>query len=351
MEKYFSSYVDSDFLKGFLSQKNKFNVEDSSDSLEVWRSLLKFYREKAKLIINLNEVKVNDLVYGFESALMRELLIVRASQSSPDVLVYANNSDFKLSDIQPIYQYDFLFGDNAKSYQIESYSNGVPYLSSEDFKSVWAMYSKTGMGTIPARDSMHNGKTGWGNLGLPKHNFNSLIICDNYLFDNEVNITNNFIPILDCLFPDNILEIEFDLTIFSSSFYNLKDKNQVTKSDISQIYQEILKALQIYLNLTNVNLSIIYKKLNAYHDRHIFTNGFIFKSGNSFKYFGENNKPILPSETTLDIHPMAADNGNNTYAELYQPFMNRLKRIVDESKIHAGSKRNRLFDKFCLKKP
>lgn len=192
---------------------------------------------------------------------------------------------------------------------------------------------------------------GWQNVDIPKHPCNAMIIADNYLLGNIKNLRNNLCSIFDKLIPQQELEIDFDITIFSHHFYPCEaakgKQPRPTIDDLKRVEEDILNLLRIELNYNKVNLSIIHlTDKKHYHERHIFTNSFVLKSGNSFSYFGKDGKPILPSDTTLDIDPLPADNNDEYYAITYTPFVKRLKEIMLKSKVFIGSRKNRLFDFF-----
>jgi hypothetical protein len=251
--------------------------------------------------------------------------------------------ELKQSKYDSFLDLNFIFcGDESILIQ-KANSCGIPHISNENLIDEWAKYYNTRTIKIPKKKEPNIKNIGWVSLDLPIHKCNSVIICDNYLLSYRNNLENNFFPILELLMPMNDLDIPFDLTIFSSIFYDCPKYEVPDKKLLEKISKEILRFLNIELNLQNVNLTIIHKELREYHDRHIFTNGFAFSSGNSFTYFGPNGTPILPSETTLDVQPLTAENKNNCYAELYASDLRELNEIMLNSSIYYGSKKNRLF--------
>ncbi len=346
MERIFNSYVDSDFLKAFVVKKKEFDIEESGMELEIWRSLFKFYKEKTKLRLKLNNTTLK-YMNKWDSSLIK-LFLRKYLQGSDDIKV-ANNNEIDQISFSNFKNYNFVFISNPQTAQIISANFGIEHILSENILNDWKKYYKTNTVVVP-KQKIPNSKFGWNKLSLPKHYSNSLIVCDNYLLHNKIKMENNLFFILDLFLPDSDLQIKFDLTIISSSFYNCYNESnkkyvKPTLSDIEVIYNEILNYIDIHFSLLNINLTLVSKKLSDYHDRHLYTNGFVFKSGNSFNYFDENDYPILPSETSLDIQPFVADNNEKTIAATYSPFLKSIKDILNNSKIFKGSKENRLLEK------
>lgn len=346
MEKHFLSFLDSDFLIEFMALQNTLDKEDIDDpSLDVWRSLLKFIRRKSNLELKINTLKLNELAYHFESALLRELL-QKIDNGSLDIKLAPNNLSLRLGENCPLNKYDFVFDESGHTSEEDCKSFGVPYIKSFVALHAWKNYWQKDTVTIPARDNIHCERTGWNHLGLSKYELNSIIIHDNYILGFESNIQGTILPLLDFLLPPQDMEIELDLTIFSSKFYNCNIDAEITKEKIIEVHERLLNTIRNYLNFQKINFSLIYHPSSKYHGRQIFTNRVVFQSDNSFTYFDEDNNPIIPSETIMNIHPLPADNINSTHVETYLPFLKRLKKIADRSEKYAGSKINRLFDRF-----
>lgn len=257
MEKHFLSFLDSDFLTEFMALQNKLDKEDIDDpSLDVWRSLLKFIRRKSKLELKINSLKLNELSYNFESALLRELL-QKINNGSLDIKIAPNNLSLRLGENCPLIKYDFVFDESGHIYEEECKSIGLPYIKSFFALNAWRNYWKKDTITIPARDIKNVGRTGWNHLGLPKYELNSIIIHDNYILQYESNIQGTILPLLDFLLPPQDMEIELDLTIFSSKFYNCKNDAEVTKEKVTEVHERLLNTVRNYLNFQKINFSLI----------------------------------------------------------------------------------------------
>lgn len=345
MNKIFLSFITSEFLKSFVAKKESFNIEDNENILEIWRNLLKFFRKKTKIYLYIEKVTKDDLTYNFDFILLREILN-NAVYENNHIEISRENLYFLITKIPIFSSLDFVFENESEINKSVATKYGINYFNSENFLQLWSKFSQIYTICIPARDSNQTFIKGWYDFELPKYSFNSMIICDNYLFSRKSNILNNFIPLIKSLLLETPKDIDFDLTIFTSKFYTCENYISINNEKLNIVYNDIKKAIKDKLKIKNLNLTLIYKKLNEYHDRHIITNTFILKSGNSFSYFGDNCQLILPNETTIDILPLTLDYNNKTYFEIYKPIFNRLKKILESSNTFIGSKSNRLFNKF-----
>jgi len=341
MPKLFKTNVDSDFLQSFLAMKSNFDPEDSNQELDIWRSLFKFYKRKTNIHLFLKSHTLDNIVYELNSSLIKEMLD-RYYGGAPDITI----SPFeKAKSAETAKSCNFVF-ENIDMNSMICKNHGIPHFIIEETIKKWEKYYSTSTLKIPSKKEIFKG--GWKSIGIPKQDCNAMIICDNYLFQNKWNIDNTIEPMLDIFFPPLDLEIPFDLTIFSTILKPSPDKikkaEPISQVELEKLHDCLMERFRVYLNLENINLTIIYKELRDYHDRHIFTNNFAFKSGNSFSYFGENNQPILPSGTTLDIIPLIVDNKDEIFAQTYKWFLNELNKLMQNSKLFVGSKQNRLFN-------
>lgn len=337
MTRHFNSCIDSDFLQAFLAMKSKFDPEQPGNTLEVWRSLLKFYREKSELDLFLKNINLEKLTYDPDYSFLAYLLN-KHTQKDPSIRI-SNFDNEKAASVSKNSHFVFELDDELASV---CKKHGVPHAQAKDAIKLWENFYRTSTIAIPSGDE--NTVIGWEGLGIIPQPCNAMIISDNYLLSNKWNIDNTILPILNVFLPKDELEIRFDLTIFSSKFYINPNDDSLTIQEIEKVFDALLNKIDINLNLRNINLTIVQKKLNEFHDRHIYTNNFVLKSGNSFTYFGRGGKAILPSATTLDINPLPADNKGETYADTYSEFLGDLKMIMNKSQMAVGSKQNRLFD-------
>ncbi len=341
MTKKFNSYVDSEFLISFAGLKNELDPEDQDDRIDIWRKLNSFYKNKTNIQLSLKRLDHKRFSYDQKYALLNYCLNLHSS-GNPSVSISKKNVPDNLS------QHNFVFSDDDSLRELQS-AYGINYCSSQEILAEGAKHFSPFTISVKGKNSYEQKDNGWQSIQIPSHPCNAVIISDNYLLGNKHNLENNLFFIFDKLMPERELDVEFDITIFSSRFYPCKSKESTpTIKDLKIVEEDILNLLRVELNYTRVNLTIVEMEKRDYHDRHIITNGFVLKSGNSFSFFGKDSKPILPSDTTIDIHPLPADNRDEYYAITYTPFIKRLEEIMQKSKVYTGTKKNRLFDFFNL---
>ncbi len=350
MEKKFRSYTDTAFLKWFLELNNSLDNLEDYDASILCASLIKFFRQKTEVLMNREGYCPQDHAHDINLALVRyfynrwtegddsikllkPLELLSELQSQADSLNYAFTDDQQVTCSAS--------ASTTTIFSTENYYSKAPGL----FKAL----------TIPIyeRSKKHVENSGWSKLELPDLKGNAYIIADNYLLGRKENLTNNVKPLLDIILPENDLSIPIDITFFSFQFFpcyiaEKKAFRDPSESDIKLVFDSLNSLLNNDLCLNNVNLTLVAMKKKQYHERHIFSNHYVLKSGNSFTYFNHEGKPILPSDTSLDIHPLPADNSDEYFAITYTPFVRKLKSIMDNNPLVMGSKENRLF-KFFLR--
>ena len=133
----------------------------------------------------------------------------------------------------------------------------------------------------------------WDDLSKVIHPVNSLIITDNYVLKSVEDIASNLIPILNALLPKKLSMTSFQLLIVTQSM-----EEQLLQSRYS--YVEDL--IQSRLNRPYViEFSLATACIGENHDRYLFTNYFMIRSGNSFNYFNRNGKAKF--DTYLNVFP------------------------------------------------
>lgn len=328
--------------------KSSFDIESTDKKIDIWRDLFNFYRQKTKVHLVMIDFSFETLAYESESVLVKEFLELYW-QGSDEISIDASNTQTEMTE-NGLLKYDFVFRKNVIPLKKICEHFGVPFFSVITILDKWKRFSKTRTRVILSKNSELKTTTGWSYLRIPKQECNAMILSDNYIFSHESHIQNTLIALLKEVIIPKKIEIEFDLTIFSSKFYNNRIREDgrnafVTVTELTEIYNIICGYLATEFSDVKINLTIVFKFLSEYHDRQIFTNNFFFKSGNSFTYFGENGMPILPSPTTLDIHPLTATNDNMTYFESYLILLKHFHKLMLKSRVNVGSGRNRLFEK------
>jgi hypothetical protein len=346
MERLYYCTVNGGFLKEFMRNKPAANIEDDNDDIEIWRSVFKYFKKKTFVHLKIKPKEINDqflanLSNNPEYGLFK--ILIDAGHTSDYVEIDLSNRNVE-HDLLNRSSFSFLNETDGKEFS----KIGVENFGSNEILLKWPKYYKPDAVLINDKRSKELG-IGWSLLNNYKHSCNSVVICDNYLLSSKNRMLNNLLPILSVLLPDDMLKIPIDLTIVSSYFYNcysleIRKYNHPTKQHLIDIKKEVLKNLKNKLGSTQVNLSIVFKELSEYHDRHIFTNNFVLKSGNSFTYFDRQGRSILPSQTVFDIWPFQADNRDKTYGHEFFPLLKSVSDIVQKSEIFIGSKSNRLFN-------
>ena len=173
----------------------------------------------------------------------------------------------------------------------------------------------------------------WGKLTNRLLKFQYVIICDNYLFQNNPNNINDFIK---SIFLNQNRNRHFEILINTSSrqFVNMDDIE--IKEIIDKKFDEIDSMLSQKLQLKNYTFVIMLN--NKYHDRHFYTNLQIFESTNSFSlYFNCNAK--------LHEFSILTKNKGSIILDKYILDLQELKRIYNlrnTTKISNGD--FKLFD-------
>jgi hypothetical protein len=207
----------------------------------------------------------------------------------------------------------------------------------------------------------------WEKIADFKHPFNSLLIIDNYLLDDNIEIENNLFPLLDNFLPIKLESSEFHLTIVTTIKNNKSDANK-SKKELEKWRSSILnKIKEIRDYKFDISISIILTGPEHNHDRNILTNYFWIHSGHSFTYFGNNGQ--VKKNTNLMIFPIfcqipkkqdykGLDNilEGNSILESYLNHRKQMFSIVNKSKNkelpnntgwilyqYVGEKKNRLF--------
>lgn len=184
---------------------------------------------------------------------------------------------------------------------------------------------------------------GWDSLKDLVTPCNSILICDNYLFSYKSSFNDNFSRLIEGFLPTN-KKSEFQLVIITSVFYDYDRNNNCNKTEIGDIYKKIRSVLESK-GYNKAIVTLVEAMVNETHDRHIYTNYQVLKSGHSFNYFGRESNVLLRQPTTLDIISLIAKNDKGLYIEQYINFIRYCKSIVENAKDDKifGSKESRLF--------
>jgi hypothetical protein len=155
-------------------------------------------------------------------------------------------------------------------------------------------------------------------------------------------IESNLFHVLKSLITNTVSSYPIHLSILTSKFYCRKET--IEEVTIEEAYKLINDYLKIKLRLAHFDFTLVKTNMSDFHDRQIYTNYYVVKSGNSFNYFHYNGNSVLRSSTTIDVQPWTGENGGFFYGETYESTLRELKRIIQNATVFIGSKKNRLLD-------
>lgn len=173
---------------------------------------------------------------------------------------------------------------------------------------------------------------------------NSLIIVDNYILSKTDLIKENLKEILDTLIPSRLSsKIDFQITIFTSSLINAKDKLQSVTEVLKEIRPEI-----------KFSVAIIKSSSDNFHDRNIISNNILVSCGGGFDLFkfGKSQKT-----TTISLNNPFITSSEQWLRKAYSDILHDTLKVYDSSpkfgennigdtypNFILGERRNRLID-------
>lgn len=173
---------------------------------------------------------------------------------------------------------------------------------------------------------------------------NSLIIVDNYILSKTDLIKENLMDILDALIPFRLSSIiDFQITIFTSSLNNAKDR-----------LQNIIDMLKVLRPEINFSVAIIKSSSDNFHDRNIISNNILISCGGGFDLFkwGESQKT-----TTVSLHNPFITSTEQWSRKAYSDILNDAVKVYKTSPKYGennigdtypnfllGNNKNRLID-------
>lgn len=148
----------------------------------------------------------------------------------------------------------------------------------------------------------------WDQCKILKHNFRSLIICDNYLFKNKKLIASNLIPLLCNLISESV-KCKISVLIITKEVYE--------EGSFNNVYEYIMSLIRNTEKLKNrnIDLTLCKKELREGHDRNIISDYLRIELSNSLSFFSPTGKKIGPSTVKLNPYPHIRTNGRNTYGD------------------------------------
>lgn len=353
MATHFDLFCTEHFLRWF--HENKPDIEDETSFVEAWRSFLVFVKNTPGITCAVNPASLTKedleryslLRYFFDLYMQSAGWIAKAE-------------DFeKASSEKTGNPYKLCFNhEKEPTNEGRERQWGIPFIGEGRFWEKWGALSKSCSLKVPAKVKKE-GLRNWADLAVYKQPVYSIIIVDNYVLSHYWSVENNLFQLLRYLLLDKNVEQEVEIVIITRQFYWKKGTRGrgAPEEDISVVYNRIKRFLSRYLNkdfqltlLKKGHFDSDYKE--EFHDRYIFTNTCVYRSGNTFNYFGRNGESITAGVTDFEIIPLTARNesaGRNPqyYLEHFQGHLRQIASILrDDKKQHlcVGPKRSRLLE-------
>ena len=164
----------------------------------------------------------------------------------------------------------------------------------------------------------------WGKLTNRMLKFRYIIICDNYLFEND---ENNIFSLIESLLRQQNKNKRFEILI-NTSRKQFNKRLQVDKNfNINKYIETKLHALNdlVVNKLEFLNCSMTIMLNEKYHDRHIYTDLQIFESTNSFSLY-------FNCDAKLHEFSIVSKNNKDIALKKYLPDLRNLKNKFINSK-------------------
>jgi hypothetical protein len=243
----------------------------------------------------------------------------------------------------------FIFYNNiSNTFLANGNRTGYYFFSGVELLKKWQeVINRPKLGSIKLKGVRTGAFSGWHDFQCYAHPFNAIIIVDNYLFSHPKNLENNVFKILKVLLPKSDLCTTIDIMIIASKLFEYQDSGKTVS--IHSLNTQIKKFLTTELNLKTFRLSVVKasNQINEYHDRVIFTNYFVIKSGYPFSVCDTTGLVRKNIDTPFDYTPdsLVNNNGSQTNAEYYNGFLAYIKNdILRWSTEHTECIENRLLE-------
>ena len=173
---------------------------------------------------------------------------------------------------------------------------------------------------------------------------NSLIIVDNYIFSKTELVKENLTDIFDTLIPSHLSsKVEFQITFFTSSINNAKDK-----------LRSIIDLLEGLRPEIKFSVTIIKSSSDNFHDRNIISNNILVSCGGGFDLFKQGKSQ---KTTTVSLHTPFITSIELWSRKAYSDILQDAVKVYDDSpnfgennigdtfpNFILGESRNRLID-------
>jgi hypothetical protein len=250
-----------------------------------------------------------------------------------------------------IFPRDIFLLDKPKSFcdsRIDKY--GVLVLSAESLSDVVILCKRQHKSYTKGDETDNNENIGWRSFidSFELQPINSLVIIDNYIFNNENSGKNNLINLIGSLLPKN-LEISFQVLIVidnRSAIYNL-ERLEVLKNEI----QHDLRNNVEY----EINVGIVTHPLKQeFADRFLISNYHIIESSHGFDCYNNDGMATRDHQSTiLSAFYTLRNSEGDPEVKLMCRKLKQVKKLVEGNNIPntstnllVGDCKNRLLSDF-----
>jgi len=293
----------------FVSKPSDIFEGGTIEEHNYWNSLAHFLKSGSNVeIINFDcsNLIVLPLLNNLTSGRDKTTIII----NDRNIKTYKNTFNTK-----NIFTICFLVEKDEK--EISRYRKNNPFVIAfnQEYKSIWKKVSRVNQKkTLPVRENAIVGIQKMSDFETIFVKASDVIIFDNYILDLNL-IESNLISLLEIV------------NQYSKEYLNvLIISNQYTaKPSLKECYDVLLHKIKTKKIPLNLCVAFTISKLKE-HDRHIITNDFRIKSGDSFNFFDSTGK-IITKGTELDIYPLIEkENLENTLL-----LIKKAKKIMEET--------------------
>lgn len=367
MNHFFCTFTDLRSLKEFISLKPH---DDDPDNLEYedWRHCYRFLKNDTAFQFLDEKITVpqsNETSYSLFRALAN-----RYWQGDESIRFNQNFNELTPKEFIELNNHQkFVIAEKEKLQNIRTENTGFVINDPIDLLNYWKRLSKGSSLSVMKKQGESVRITQWEQIKDYVLPLNSLVICDNYILSNYFDVEYNLFKILSVLLEKKGLEVPLDITILTHSFYAKKRRssdeklNETVKkkfkeipgneyfkiipikdqTPIIEVYNRIHDFLKKTLGNDSFNLSLIQRELPDIHDRYIYSNYFVFYSGNGYNYFDYQGQIKVPSSTIFEIIPRTLDLQKT---KIYIDRLAEVKEMIENNPAEKviGSGKNRLLD-------
>jgi len=348
MPAIYHSYIDAAFLKNHRKNKPMASSDEfvESDEMKNWRAINEFLLLRTRITLFKQGIDAKDLqdANPLAFALLNDYM-----QGKRKDMTFIEKSDEQLVNCRNVLSL-FFFTDEVKLGFSPAAYGFIKYDSGKVQKRWLDNPCKPRELLISGEQLVNNQLQSWNDFSQFGLGTNSIVILDNYIFNNKFSVANNFVPLIRAFYPASLSDSPLDILVITKYLYaknpdSLRTEHQ--EESLKNVYDLIEKELVKGLTSRSFTLTIIQKKraLNNVHDRNIITNYLRIKVSNSLSFFDRKGRALMASDVTFDPLPHIARNGDETHGDISLVFLKRASEILnDQTNMVLGVSKNRLLD-------